>query len=903
MIKPRLVSLLLLSTTTLTPAVAWAQDGALTNAPAPTTAPQAGQAADAVPADEEEAPDVSIPGGAIIVTGTRSRDVMRSSTEVVSVLSSEQIARTGEGDIAGALGRVTGLSVIGNGYVYVRGLGDRYSLALLNGSPLPSPEPLKRVVPMDLFPTSLIASSMVQKSYSVNFPGEFGGGVINLTTKAIPTESFLTIGGGIGWDTESTNKMGYTYYGSKTDWTGFDNGNRSIPTTLRDYFNSNTVIDPSSDLAKQIGGSLITSRNAVVQRVDHQQPNFSANITAGTSLDLGGATLGVIAAAGYSNKTQTRDTLQQRTSVTTANESAMFSNFRTVQTDNRIVGNAMLGLGLEWGSNSIRWTNLYIHDTDKNARLSLGREPSYSDTTDLLEQNTAWYERQLIDTQITAELKPDPDTEIDLRGGYANSKRLAPYEIQTEYYRTNLDTSVDPYGDTFISTPGYGVANPTSVTFSRLNENVWSAGGDVTHTFSPGWTGSVGYAFQYNQRDNTRRNFNYRVTGDQDLIYALGTLRPDVLFQPGTLYLNDAGENYLMSFSETETGTARFQASLVNHAFYGKLDGAVSDALSFDAGVRWEYAKETTTVMPIAGTANVANALKNEYFLPAATLTWEVEPGMQVRLAASKTIGRPQFRELIFQPFYDPETNQTYRGNPLLKDSQLYNAEARFEWYFAPQQRVSVGAFFKRIDNPIESFVTDNEQFITSYANAPKANLYGAEFEVQKYLPLDKWGGFFATRRAVVIGNYTYSKSELKVNSTDTTQIYNVGTDLASTYFRNGAPMAGQSRHLANLQLGLEDTDHLSQQTLLLNYASKRVVTRGLYGTAQPDVVEDPGFTLDLVIRQGIEIAGKQIELKLEGRNLTGRKHLEYQQFDDGRVNFNTYDLGRVFNASISLTL
>ncbi len=177
--------------------------------------------APAEPAQEEV--DVSIPGE-IVVTGNRDRNIAKSSDQVISVLSTAEIARTGEGNIAGALGRVTGLSVVGSGYVYVRGLGDRYSLALLNGSPLPSPEPLKRVVPLDLFPSSVIASSLVQKSYSVNYPGEFGGGVINLTTKAVPNEPFIQISAGISAETETTGQLGYTYYGSGSDWTGFDKG-------------------------------------------------------------------------------------------------------------------------------------------------------------------------------------------------------------------------------------------------------------------------------------------------------------------------------------------------------------------------------------------------------------------------------------------------------------------------------------------------------------------------------------------------------------------------------------------------------------------------------------------------------------------------------------------------------
>jgi hypothetical protein len=140
--------------------------------------------------------------------------------------------------------------VVGNGFVYVRGLGDRYSLALLNGLALPSPEPLRRVVPLDIFPTSVIGSAVVQKSYSVNYPGEFGGGVINLTTTAAAREPFLSVGVSVGSDTETTGNLGYTYYGSSTDWLGFDNGDRSINGVFGDAFRSNQVIGEGTNFTR-----------------------------------------------------------------------------------------------------------------------------------------------------------------------------------------------------------------------------------------------------------------------------------------------------------------------------------------------------------------------------------------------------------------------------------------------------------------------------------------------------------------------------------------------------------------------------------------------------------------------------------------------------------------------------
>jgi outer membrane receptor protein involved in Fe transport len=273
---------------------------------------------------------------------------------------------------------------------------------------------------------------------------------------------------------------------------------------------------------------------------------------------------------------------------------------------------------------------------------------------------------------------------------------------------------------------------------------------------------------------------------------------------------------------------------------------------------------------------------------------------MQIRLNASKTIARPQFRELLYQFYFDPDSNRQYFGNPLLVDSQLTNAEARYEWYFDRDQRISVAGFYKRIKNPIETFVSGGE-FTTSFANAPEADLYGGEFELQKYFDLSDWGGFWKSRRLVLVGNYTYTTSKIHVDVDDKVFVYASSSTQATDYFTDGDPLTGQSKHLANIQIGLEDQDSLSQQTLLITYASKRAISRGLSNTEQPDVVEAPGLRIDFVARQGFKLFKKEVELKFEARNLTGRGHVEYQQAGDNRVNVNGYDLGRVFALGASI--
>ncbi|MCH5376111.1 MAG: TonB-dependent receptor plug domain-containing protein, partial [Planctomycetes bacterium] len=441
----QLAALLLLTTALCSPNIAFAQDAA--------GGDDEGLLDDVEGISEEdqqfEQPEISVGGGnTIIVTGRINRDPTRNATQVISVLSTEQIARTGEGDIAGALGRVTGLSVVGNGLVYVRGLGDRYSLALLNGLPLPSPEPLSRVVPLDIFPTNVVASSLVQKTYSANFPGEFGGGVINLTTRAVPDETFLTISAGISGDTETTFQNGYAYYGSQTDWTGFDNGARNIPDRLQNYFDASIATGASIGSAPEydpefLGRVLTPPQFATLQIIGDQRPNFSGGITAGTSLDVGDdGILGLVITGSLSNSLRNREITRQEAGNTLTSYSRDESAFVT---DNRILANALFSAGLEIGDHVFRWTNLFIRDTVKQASLA-----EYFDSdvpeADFLEQNTAWYERQLIDSQLVAELEFDR-LGVDLRGGYARTDRRAPFNLNYVYARTNNPSDI--YGDVF----------------------------------------------------------------------------------------------------------------------------------------------------------------------------------------------------------------------------------------------------------------------------------------------------------------------------------------------------------------------------------------------------------------------------------------------------------------------
>lgn len=868
---------------------------------------QTAQAQTAPPAEAppaEEPVDISIPGGTdadIVVIGKRIPNTVRLSREVVSILSQADIARTGEGDIAGALKRVTGLSVVGGKYVYVRGLGERYSLALLNGLPIPSPDPLRRVVPLDLFPTAVLASSVVQKSYSVNFPGEFGGGVINLTTRAVPAEPFFSVGGSIGANTATTGQLGLVYSGGSKDWTGFDDGTRNLPQGLRASQGTGTPLAVGGNYTlsqlQAITADVNNAQTNLIFSNDNIPVNWSANMSGGRAWDVGETRLGFVFAAGFSNDWQTKAGKQQLSggvAVGPGGEQLLLpdQDFDFVATEFRSVLNGLLGIGAEFGTHKIRFSNLYVNDTIKEARIQAGFDDINVGRDRLLQRNsTAQFRRQLIDTQLVGEFKFD-DLTVDVRGTYANSKRFAPYERQNNYaFSAEFNDYVND-----LRSPGQG----SFVSFSRLNENLLGGGLDLGYRFRDApfpIRVTAGYAYSKAQRESER--FDYRFQTNAALPGAVSQQRPDFLLSDFNIY------TYGIILNSTSTVSPRYEATLITNAGYAQVEIEPTDGVQFVAGIRYEDGRQNVTPVDVfnsnPGSAfNTPTNINEGYWLPAATLTWNFAEDMQLRFAASKTIARPQFRELAPQPYFDTESDRLSFGNQFLINSELINAEARYEWYFGRDERLALGAFYKDITNPIDAIAfVQGGTFQNTYANAPKARLLGLELEAQKYFGLDSLGGMFESRRFFISANYTFTDSKIQARAGDTTRFPLSGQVVPATdIFRDGLPLTGQSDHIANVQIGFQDEDSLSEQTILFNYASNRVAFRGPSG--QPDIIEQPGIRLDVVIRQGIKIRGIEFEAKLEGRNLTNTRYQEFQRLNSSRIDTNTYVLGRTFQASVS---
>lgn len=843
----------------------------------------------------QDEPDAAGELDEIVVLGRFIPEPNRESAEVAAFLTSEDLERTGDSSAAGALARVTGLTVVEGRFVYVRGLGERYSSALLNGSPLPSPEPLQRVVPLDLFPSSILESVTVQKSYSVNFPGEFGGGVIDLRTVDAPNQPFFSMSTSIGGNTETTNKDSLIYFGSRTDFTGFDDGTRDVPGPLALAFGRGVPVNSANIEAQElqrIGQSLVNAPLRLLQR-ETTPVNFGFDFAGGLKSDSSLGTFGLIAVAGYSNSWATRNGVQ---------EEAQFSGpvlvpvtskaFESNQNDIQL--NFLGGLSLVTDNSDFRWTNFYVRNVTKEARISAG--PDFDAGGEIQRTDyTEWYERQLFSTQLSGEHEfMDGALEIAWRGAYALTERNAPYETRFEY-------GVDANGDFLHEIGG------NRISFSELDDDIVSGGADISYTLPLSdyrdAVFSAGVAWFDNNRDAERRDLQFvpasTLTEEQrrsrvDYLYS------DYNISPTGLILSEVT-------GSAGSGAAAYSAQLEVAAAYLQVDAEFLPLLRTTFGVRYEDGRQSVTTRDLFGGAApfAPTEIEEQYFLPSFTATWNFAEDQQFRVGASQTIGRPQFRELAPQSYTDPETDREFTGNPFLVDTEILNLDARYEWFFARQQYLTAGVFFKDLDKPVEAtIVTSGNARQQSYLNSPQAVIYGAEIEAKKYFEFPDNGlSFIADKRWLVQANYTWSDSEVQVEPGDIVRTPGGGgADEDATFFiEDGSRLQGQSEHVANLQLGWEDDTARSQATIIVNYVSERISARGAGGAGnrEPDYVQDPGVIVDFVYRKDFEYGGRDLGFALELRNLLNTDFDEHQTLGN-TIRINNYELGS--SASVSLT-
>ncbi len=816
----------------------------------------------------------------VIVRGEFIPEPQRETSQVATFLAPEDLQRQGDSNAALALTRLSGLSVVGDRFVYVRGLGDRYSSALLNGSPLPSPEPLRRTVPLDIFPSSVLNGATIQKTYSVNYPGEFGGGVIDLQTIKQPNENFLNLKVGIGANTVTTGEDGIFVRGSDTDGLGYDDGLRDIPGALSSALAAGPLLGQSDDVIEAAGESLVNSPLTVIQS-EELDPNYNGSIEFGRIFDGPDYEIGVIGVAGFDSGWSTKESLRSLSI-----DNNVVSPKNTLETTYNATTNALGSVTLNWaGSQELQATALYIHDTSKEAQIDTGQDESRQGSTgEIFDESTGWFERELLFGQLRGEHGFD-NLVFSWRGSISQSTRDAPYERK-------LTRQPDADG-----TPLYSVPNSYRLRFSELTDESYGVGADAAYTIglSDSRKAVLTGGFDIKSTERQYDFLSFFFGGGNALPLDVQQARPDFLFSPDNIDPARFVLRELVSADDSYAG------QLDVNAFFAQADIELTDFIEITVGARYEEAEQTINTFNRFGDPGAGDVdLQNDYVLPAATLTWNFADDLQFRLGYSETIARPQFRELAQSAYLDTEIDLVYRGNRKLVDSELTNYDARLEYYLGRSEFVTLAAFYKDITNPIEETVVvlgDNSYTIT-VINAPKAVLFGGEVEYRTRFDLPLPGSFFGDREGLFSINYTYTNSEVQADETDVIfdPIGNVERS-ADFYAIDGNQLQGSSENILNVQLGWESD--VEQLTLLAGWVDDRILRRG--NVRIPDVIESPGVQLDLVYNRDIEVSDRVFTLGLRARNLLDEDYEEFQETPDvGRSEFNTYERGISFSASLS---
>jgi hypothetical protein len=793
----------------------------------------------------------------------------QDSTAVLDVLSSEQITRAGDSDAAGALKRVTGLTLRDGKFIYVRGMGERYSSVLVNGAQVPSPDPTRRVVPLDLFPTGILDGVVVQKSYSADMPGEFGGGTIQLRTRGLPEEGFLRLSGTLGYAEGTSFERGITSQGGGRDWTGRDDGSRAPNPTLESLRLQGRFLRPQS-FANPDGltpAQLEAVGEALPNRWDLEEttlgPDTGLGISGGQRWDLGEDwSVGVLAATRYANGWDTREERRRNFSATSGGLS-LRDDLQLETSTNTIELSQFLTAGAEYGEDhAITFTSMLLRITEDEARVTTGSQ----DSQDVLLRSMEWVENELFLNQLGGEhtLRALGDTLLTWQYSDARARRDAPDSRQ---YRYELDAAGTP---TFSSAAG-----SNSLSWQGLVDDSRNLDLALRTPFAFGEMGRGNVAVVAGRLDRDRdsdiRRYGFQARGPLATDPAvIGNPSLGGILVPGTI--GPTGFELIETTQPTDNYTAEQTLDWVGVS----LDATFADRLRVDLGAREETNLQRVRTFsavrpndpPIVGTIDRSDVL------PAAGVTWFIgeEGAQQLRFNYGETLSRPDFRELTPAPFLDPVIDVLTVGNPDLRQTSIKHYDLRWEWYGAGTDSLSVGLFRKEFVDPIEKARAAGSGELLVLFNAQGATNDGIEIEFSK--PLDfmyglgermGWAGAedIAWENWTIGGNWAFIDSEVQIDP-------RVNANVTNT----SRPLEGTARTTFNLSLGYLSLEGDREATFLYNVTGDRLSQVGIAG--QPDIYEEAFHQLDFSYRQQL---AEDWSLRVRLRNLLDPK-VEFTQGD-----------------------
>lgn len=782
-------------------------------------------------------------------------DETKNSGVVLNLIGAEQISKSGDSDAAGALSRVTGLTVVDGRYVYVRGMGERYSASYLNGAKIPSPEIDKRVVPLDLFPTTVIESMAIQKTFSPNLYGDFGGGTVSLRTTGIPEDRYKrrlrqTYNFSIGYDLDSTFTEAIMDTPGKWDWLGFDDGDRDLPELVGDEqvtFGTGMLAQNyyTEEQIDEIAASMPIDWDGTTGMV---MPDFSVSAAFRDKVSFeNGRALGWNLSLMYKNGW---DTGSEKIASYNGEDLVQDYIYDQLATSHDVDIGGLFDIGYRWNSDlSVESTSLLVRTTNSVIDNYQGLFSDAGVTFDVY--NTSWVESMLFSQRIAGLIGIPFFTEPDFNWQYtfSTANRYEPANSRLQYTKDDNPDTDDGFELYFRSNAGeLYFANVTDL-IHDLNLEV-----EIPFFFLDNESADyldIGYHMMYQDRTSDVRRFAYGANYGTDLDL---TLIPDEMFTTENII-----EHF--KFAENTLESDNYEGSHLIHAGYFDTDLLFGD-VRMNAGLRAEYSRQKVRTYALYGSTESNANLEALDWLPAINCTIPFLEKWQVRLGGSKTVNRPDLLELSSVPKYGVEGEGVFRGNPDLERAEIINVDTRIEYYIAEQESLSIGGFYKHFTNAIETFITPGAEKQTTLGNVPEAQNIGGEFEWQlslRYISdvirniiretrpskevrkaLGAFSGVF--RDMTTSGNFSYIWSEIDYKGQQEKNTSEV------------RPLQGQSPWIINTSLGYKNSVSWSQDvdthtSFYLNYNvfGPRITSIGIDNTM--DAYEQPFHQLDLVAK------------------------------------------------------
>ncbi|HSF18427.1 MAG TPA: TonB-dependent receptor [Vicinamibacteria bacterium] len=771
-------------------------------------------------------------------------------------LAAEDMRKNADSNAASAMQRVTGLTVVDGQYVFVRGLGERYSNTQLNGATLPTTEPEKKVVPLDLFPSGLIQSVQVQKTYMPDKPADFTGGLVEIEPLNFPDRQVFDFSLSYGFNGQTTFENFQSYSGGSADFLGFDDGTRALPAIIpadekvvRSGAFTDTGFTPNE--LTTFGQSFA---NVWEPRLESSAaPNQSYSLVWGNSTEK----LGAVFSFAYNYKNQNQTEVQNFYKV--SGEAITLQNdydFEISSTDTTMgmVGNLAYKIN---GNNRLAFENFYTNNSSNETRVFQGFNKDIN--TDILDSRLYWVQESIYSGKVSGEhyLPGLSSSRIDWRTTFSRALRDEPDLRETLY---EYNPSIDQFVLADESQSGFRM-------FNDLNDNVYEVGVDWS-TFTTQWSGlpmmiKVGPYVQFRDRDFSSRRFRFRPLPSRIDI----SQPPEVLF---------AQENIGTAFElrEETRATDTYTADQTISAGYGMIDLPFTERARFVGGVRIERSEQNVTTFDLFALdpQTIVSNLDNTDVLPGLNVIYSLTGDQNLRFGFSRTVNRPEFRELAPFEFTDVVGGRATVGNPDLQRALISNYDVRWEWFPGASEVIAASVFYKDFDNPIERTVQATAQLRTSYANAQGAKNTGFEVEARKAL----------TPHVLLSANYTYVDSDIQLDR---------GTGEVQT--STSRPLAGQSSNVFNAAVEFLVPSFDFSTRILYNYFDSRIIDVGSLGL--PDILEDGRGTLDVV---AIKRLGPT-QFRFIFDNLTDADY----RFSQGGELQRLFKLGRTFAVSFSYSL